>query len=62
MDNAGLKWYGEILSNHIICTMVGYENILETVYVIKTIQDSFLIFAYLVCFCILLSEDIANDV
>ena len=53
MDNAG---------NHLICIMVGYKTILETVYVIKTIQDSFLIFAYLVCFCILLSEDIPNDV
>ena len=31
----------EILSNHLICTMVGYENILETVYVSKTIQGFF---------------------
>ena len=40
----------QILLNLLICTMVGYENILETVYVIKTIQDFFSIFAYLVFF------------
>ena len=59
MDNAGLKWYGEILSNHIICTMVGYENILETVHVIKSIHRFlFLIFAYLVFlrFCCLKTD------
>ena len=48
-----------ILSNHLICTMVGYENILETVHVIKSIHRFlFLIFAYLVFlrFCCLKTD------
>ena len=43
--------------------MVGYENILETVHVIKSIHRFlFLIFAYLVFFAFLLSKDRPNDV